>query len=82
MKIGVFTLHTSSHQHAKIVECEGNFANYLTVDEVANRLAVHPSSVRRWITNGYLKAHRIGPRAIRIASSELERIIEPASELA
>lgn len=71
-----------NHQHTKTADHAANVANYLTVDEVANRLAVHPSSVRRWITNGYLKAHRIGPRAIRIASSELERIIEPASELA
>ena len=79
MKIGVFTLHTSSHQHAKIVECEGNFANYLTVDEVASRLSVHPASVRRWIAAGSLKAHRVGPRAIRVASSELDAFVQPAS---
>ena len=82
MKIGVFTLHTTNHQHAKIAECEGNFANYLTVDEVASRLSVHPASVRRWIYEGRLKAVRFGPRVIRVPVRELEALGTPASELA
>ena len=32
----------------------------LTVNEVAHLLNVHPTTVRRWIKKGQLKAYRLG----------------------
>ena len=51
--------------------------NFLTVEEVARRLKIHPTSVRRAIKQGKIYASRpsVGKRApYRIAESELERI--------
>lgn len=35
----------------------------LTVEEVAERLKVHPESVRRWLRAGTLTGHRVTRRA-------------------
>ena len=35
----------------------------LTVDEVAERLKVHPESVRRWLRDGTLAGHLVTRRA-------------------
>lgn len=35
----------------------------LTVDDVAERLKVHPESVRRWLRDGQLIGHRVTRRA-------------------
>lgn len=37
----------------------------LTTGEVARLLNVYPNTVRRWSTQGILKAYRIGPRGER-----------------
>jgi excisionase family DNA binding protein len=49
----------------------------LTVREVAERLAVHKETVRRWLGAGDLEGYRPGGRKTgwRIAASELERFI-------
>jgi len=51
--------------------------NFLTVEEFAEKLKMHPSTVRRAIKQGKIFASRpsIGKRApYRISESELERI--------
>ena len=45
------------------------------ISEVAELLGVCNKTVRRWIAEGKLKAHRIG-RTIRIPKTELVSIIE------
>ncbi len=39
--------------------------NMLTVKEVARRLHIHPSTLRRWSNLGRIKAYRITPRGDR-----------------
>lgn len=46
---------------------------YLTVDEVAAVVRVDPITVRRWIQQRILPAHRLGPRCVRISQDELEQ---------
>lgn len=51
--------------------------NFLTVEEFAARIKMHPASVRRAIKQGKIYACRpsVGKRArFRIAESELERL--------
>ncbi len=48
----------------------------LTVQEVADRLGVHPDTIRQWIRNGELGAIDLGGRAgYRIREQDLERFI-------
>ena len=44
---------------------------WYTASEVANRLKVSVRTVRRWIAQGDLRAHRFG-RAVRVSSEDLE----------
>jgi excisionase family DNA binding protein len=46
----------------------------LTVQQVADRLAVQPITVRRWLARGELKGVRFG-RLWRISEQEVERFI-------
>lgn len=46
----------------------------LTITDVAEVLQVSTKTVRRWIANGDLPAHRLG-RQWRIAPAELERFL-------
>ncbi len=49
----------------------------LTVAEVAERLRVHPQTVRLWLKEGKLKGRLIGgtKTGYRIPESEVERIL-------
>jgi excisionase family DNA binding protein len=48
----------------------------LTVQEVADRLSVHPDTVRQWIRNGEIGAIDLGGRAgYRISEADLERFM-------
>ncbi len=50
---------------------------FLTVDEVAQRLNVHPDTVRRWIRAGEINALSLGgPAGYRIPQAELDRFIK------
>ncbi len=48
----------------------------LTVQEVAERLRVHPITVRRHIKAGRLRAVRVG-RSVRVRVSDLEAFLRP-----
>jgi excisionase family DNA binding protein len=49
---------------------------YLTVEDVAKRLNVHPDSVRRWIRNRELYAINLGgPAGYRITEAALADFI-------
>lgn len=54
-------------------------AEFLTVDEFASKMRVHPKTVRSGIKKGHIQACRtgIGPRtSFRIPKTELTRICE------
>lgn len=51
--------------------------SYLTVAQAAEQLGVHPSTIRRWIDAGILRAHRLGPKRIALMQSELQRVVVP-----
>jgi excisionase family DNA binding protein len=51
----------------------------LTVDEVAERLRVHPITVRRHIKAGRLRAVRIG-RSVRVRPHDLEVFEQPQAK--
>jgi excisionase family DNA binding protein len=53
----------------------------LTVAEVAERLRVHPQTVRLWIKEGKIEGHLIGgtKTGYRIPASEVDRILRGES---
>ena len=58
-----------------IVAYEGTSGSGLySVRQVADRLAVHPETIRRLIHDGRLEAVRVG-RVLRVHGSELERFL-------
>ncbi|MEN8721790.1 MAG: helix-turn-helix domain-containing protein [Alphaproteobacteria bacterium] len=44
--------------------------NWHTVSDIADRYAVHPNTVRSWIRNGRLVAHKLD-RVVRISDHDL-----------
>jgi excisionase family DNA binding protein len=47
-----------------------------TIPQAADKLQLHPNTIRNLITRGDLKADRIG-RSIRITSENLEALLTP-----
>lgn len=45
--------------------------SHVTVQQVADDLQVHERTVQRWIADGTLKAHRVGPTLLRINVEDL-----------
>jgi excisionase family DNA binding protein len=52
----------------------GSIEQFLTIEDVAQRLRVDERTVHRWISDGKLVRHKFG-RAVRIALSDLQRFI-------
>lgn len=52
----------------------------LTVAEVAQRLRLHPITVRRHIRSGRIPATRIG-RSIRVKEEDVQKVMEPAKSV-
>ena len=50
--------------------------NLLTIKEVAASLQIHPQTVKRYISDGRLKAVKIGYRVTRITSPDLQEFIQ------
>lgn len=50
---------------------------YMTVDEVATRIGVHPQTVRRWLRAGQMKGTLISrTTGYRIPRDEVEHVLE------
>ena len=54
---------------------------YLTVAEAASILKVDPSTIRRWIDGGTLRANRVGPRSIRVRRDDLMNVLGPVGRI-
>jgi excisionase family DNA binding protein len=52
---------------------------FLTVSQAARLLAVHPSSIRRWISAGKLPAYRVGDKGIRLSIADVLELARPLS---
>ena len=52
---------------------------FITVQDAAEQLQVHPQTVRLWLRQGRLRGRLIGGRksGYRIPASEIERILTP-----
>lgn len=55
-------------------------ARALTVRQVAERLAVDQKTVRRMVQRGELRAIRVGAKALRVLSSDVEALLTQATE--
>lgn len=49
----------------------------LTIEEAAQFLRVAPKTIRRRIADRSLRAHRVGPRAIRVTRESLLALVRP-----
>ena len=50
---------------------------WLTIGEAMRQLKVGRTTIHRWLKQGRLTAHRVGPKAVRIRRADLERVITP-----
>lgn len=50
-----------------------------TVNQTAKYFSVIPNTVRRWIREGRINAHKIGSR-VRIPRSEIDKLVSEAQE--
>lgn len=55
-------------------------AEWLTIREAMHQLKVGRTTLYRWLKQGRLRAHRVGPRTLRIRREELERVIAPLND--
>lgn len=55
-----------------------NMDNMVSVAEAAAILRVHPSTIRRWIETGELKAYRMGPKRVLLDSRDLSVAVKTA----
>jgi excisionase family DNA binding protein len=55
---------------------------FITVQEAADQLRVHPQTVRLWLREGKLRGRLIGGRksGYRIPASEIDRVLSPDEE--
>jgi len=52
----------------------------LTTDEVAERLGVHPVTVRNWVRSGALASLRLGHRTRRVTEQDLASFLRERRE--
>jgi excisionase family DNA binding protein len=48
---------------------------FITPGELAAALAVHRSTISRWIQEGLVPAHKLGPRTIRILREDVQELL-------
>lgn len=53
----------------------------LTQKEAAEILGVSERTIRNWISTGELRAHRYGPRIVRIDPADLKRLRRPVTNV-
>jgi excisionase family DNA binding protein len=51
--------------------------HYISIAQVAERLEVHPATVRRYLARGILRGYRVGPRLLRVRADDVEALREP-----
>lgn len=44
----------------------------ISVPEAARRIGVHPMTLRRWISQGIIPAHRVGPKLLRLREADVD----------
>jgi len=49
----------------------------ITLDDAADLYEVQPSTIRRWVSEGRVRAYRFGPRRIRVEIADLEAMFRP-----
>ncbi len=54
----------------------------LTAEDVAERLNVHPSSVRKWLTTGDLRGVKLAGTRWRVPESALQEFMDHATAAA
>src|SRR5438046_10701415 len=78
----IYQFEVTFVQDQKEDEVVQDEADLLTVREVAKKLRVDDTTVRRWIKNGVLEAitlpHRGTRKAYRIHRSTLDALLEPS----
>lgn len=50
---------------------------FLTQHEAAEYLGCTVRTIRRYIAEGRLRGHRVGPRMVRVAVDDLDALIRP-----
>jgi excisionase family DNA binding protein len=60
-----------------IVDEPAPVERYMTLHSAADRYGISERSIRRRITEGALRAYQIGPRAIRVAAEDVEKLARP-----
>ena len=60
-------------------EIQNKLRKYYRVKEAAELFSVSEKTIRRWISDRFIKAVRIGG-SIRIPMAEMERVVQPANE--
>jgi len=48
-----------------------------SIHGAASTAGVHPSTIRRWISQGRITGYRMGPRLIKVDLDELARMLTP-----
>jgi excisionase family DNA binding protein len=51
----------------------------LTLDQVADELQMSKRAVRRLVSQGLLKAYRIGQKVIRVDSDDIPAVLRPVT---
>ena len=69
---------SSSDGHARGGR-NGGLSKYYRIEAVAEALDVSPRTVRRWIANGNLIAHRVD-RVVRVGDMNLRTFLAPHRE--
>lgn len=49
----------------------------MSIEDVAELYEVKPNSIRRWISEGRIRAYRFGPRRIRVELADMEAMFVP-----
>jgi excisionase family DNA binding protein len=57
-----------------------NADQLLTASQAAQLLAVHVSTIRRWIRQGKLPAYRVGDKGIRVRRADVHLLINPLAD--
>jgi excisionase family DNA binding protein len=56
---------------------ERDLPRHPSVQQSAEYLGVDPKTIRRWISGGLIRAHRVGPRLIRVERESLSKLARP-----